>query len=123
LIDYATCLKAYGSYPDFVKTSRNGSFEANVLWQNLRMGRLKNLQFSRKCRLEGYSIEFYCARYRIAIELRGSIDHEDGEFDSYRMLTLASAGVRILCFTNSEVRYSLSKVLQRITDACGGKGA
>jgi len=65
-------------------------------------------------------IAFYCISKQLGIELRGSVVDEDGEFDSYKDLTLAGAGVRIIRFTNSEVRYQLPKVLDRIRIACGG---
>jgi very-short-patch-repair endonuclease len=96
------------------------SFEAQVLWQNLRGSRLMDLRFRRMHPIEGYIVDFYCLSKRVAIELRGSAVEEDGEFDSYKDLTLAAAGVRIIRFTNSEVRYQLPKVLHRMRDICGG---
>ena len=96
------------------------SFEEHVLWQNLRANRLLDLRFRRMHPVEGYVIDFFCISKRLAIELRGSVVEEDGEFDSYKDLTLAAAGIRAIRFTNSEVRYQLPKVLQRIRDACSG---
>jgi very-short-patch-repair endonuclease len=94
------------------------SFEQMVLWQNLRGNRLLGLHFRRMHHLEGYIIDFFCYSKRLALEVRGSAVDEDGEFDSYKDLTLAAAGVRTIRFTKSEVRYQLPKVLQRIREAC-----
>jgi very-short-patch-repair endonuclease len=97
---------------------REMSFEAQVLWQSLRGSRFMDLHFRRTHRVEGYILDFYCYSKKLAIELRGSVVEEDGEFDSYKDLSLAASGVRLIRFTNSEVRYQLPKVLQRIRDAC-----
>jgi very-short-patch-repair endonuclease len=97
---------------------RQMTFEMQVLWQTLRGSRLMDLRFRRMHPVEGYTIDFFCTTKRLAIELRGSAVDEDGEFDSYKDLTLAASGVRIIRFTNSEVRYQLPKVIQRIRDAC-----
>jgi very-short-patch-repair endonuclease len=94
------------------------SFEKQVLWQNLRGNRLLHLRFRRMHPIEGYVVDFFCYAKRLAIEVRGSVVEEDGEFDSFRDLTIAAAGVRVVRFTNSEVRYQLPKVLQRIHAIC-----
>ena len=96
------------------------TFEDQVLWQSLRGDRLIGLRFRRMHPIEGYIVDFYCPAKHLAIEVRGSAVEEDGEFDSYKDLALAGAGVRIIRFTNSEVRYQLPRVLQRIRDVCEG---
>jgi very-short-patch-repair endonuclease len=96
------------------------TFEEQVLWQNLRGSRMLDLRFRRMHPVEGYVVDFFCISKRLAIEVRGSVIEEDGEFDSFKDLTLAASGIRTIRFTNSEVRYQLPKVLQRIRDACSG---
>jgi very-short-patch-repair endonuclease len=115
---------AYRRYRPIVYEARDNrkrmSFEEQVLWQNLRGSRMLDLRFRRQHPVEKYIVDFYCISRRLAIEVRGSAQNEDGEFDSLKDLTLAGAGIRIIRFTNSEVRYQLPKVLERIREACGG---
>ena len=111
MFEESLAYRKYGSSTCLTRQKqRQMSFEEEVLWQNQRGGRLMNLKFRRMHPVEGYLVDFYCLSNRLAIELRGSAGEEDGEFDSYKDLTLAAAGVRIIRFTNSEVRYQLPKV-------------
>jgi very-short-patch-repair endonuclease len=99
---------------------REMTFEEQILWQNLRANRMLDLRFRRMHPMDRYILDFFCFSKRLAIEVRGSVYDEDGEFDSFKDLALAAAGIRTLRFTNSEVRYQLPRVLERIRDACGG---
>jgi very-short-patch-repair endonuclease len=91
------------------------------LWECLRDRRLQGLKFRRQQPLHGYILDFYCAEYRLVVELDGTIhqDPEQREYDAYRNERLRERGLTVLRFTNREVEQSLEAVLGRIVLAAG----
>jgi len=48
-----------------------------VLWQELRRGKLKGLQFRRQHPIGPYILDFYCSAARLAIEIDGASHSSD----------------------------------------------
>ena len=88
------------------------------LWEILRNRKLNNLKFRRQHPVqEGFVLDFYCAEYRLAIELDGGIHEspEQKEYDKLRTDELNKIyGITTLRFTNGQVLDKIDTVLEDI---------
>jgi very-short-patch-repair endonuclease len=87
-----------------------------MLWERLRDRKFLGLKFRRQVPLGPYVADFYCHERRLVLELDGGI-HEEGRqkvHDENRDANLAALGVRILRFTNDELREDLDSFLDKI---------
>ena len=88
-----------------------------VLWQALRRHQLSGLHFRRQHPVGPFVLDFYCATYKLVIEVDGGIHDEQVEQDTYRTQHLNGYDYRVLRFRNEEVLTDLSSVLARIVAA------
>ena len=95
-----------------------------ALWEILRKRRLNNLRFVRQKPLvqwesngiKGFYIaDFYCAKYKLVIELDGRIHEYQKEYDFQRDRVLKGRGFKVLRIKNSELR-SIDSVKNRIIE-------
>ena len=103
----------------FRRQLRRGSTEAELaLWHQLR-GRRLGAKFRRQYTFGPFTLDLFCVERRLAIELDGGGHFigggqvADGERDAY----LRAQGVRMLRFTNHQVRTELDGVLEAIWNA------
>ena len=99
------------------KELRKNMTSAEVfLWEKLRLGRLNDLKFRRQHPAGKFILDFYCHKYKLAIELDGEI-HQDRfqkERDLGRDEELKAMGINILRFYNMEVFSNPGLVKHRI---------
>ena len=88
------------------------------LWEALRGSQL-DARFRRQHPVETFVLDFYCPRYRLAIEVDGGIHTQRDviDHDAARTAWLNANGCRLIRFTNEEVLHDLPSVVARIT-AC-----
>ncbi len=86
-----------------------------VLWSYLRSKKLGQ-KFFRQYSVGPYILDFYCPRYRLAVELDGSRHNLDKnkQYDDYRTRTLAGINIKLIRFWNDEVLIKTNKVLEQI---------
>lgn len=77
----------------------------SMLWERLRAKRLNGLHFRRQHPINKYILDFYCHKFRIAIELDGEIHEQDDQRarDRGRGDELKSLGIHIVRFKNQKV--------------------
>ena len=90
--------------------------EEQLLWNRLRRSALDGLHFRRQQIIDGFIADFYCHAARLVVEIDGPIHAERQSYDEERDAILASRGLRILRFSNEEVRANLDGVLARILE-------
>ena len=88
------------------------------LWARLRNRNLAGLKFRRQHPIGRFIVDFYCAQYRLVIELDGSIHMRQRSRDSARTAWLESQGYQELRFSNERVYEQLEMVLEEIEAAC-----
>ena len=92
-----------------------------ILWEHLRKGRLKGLQFRRQHPIGVYILDFYCPAARLAIEIDGEGHfHPDQQaHDSARDAWLDTRQVRVLRVPAAGVldEEALFGVLEQISAA------
>src|SRR3989442_7941169 len=85
------------------------------LWMRLRDRQLNGLKFRRQQPIGRYIVDFFCAEYRLVIELDGGHHADQIQADQRRTEFLTKAGYRVLRFWDNEVLTSIDAVLQQIT--------
>ena len=93
-----------------------------ILWSKLKN---KNLgyKFRRQFGIGKYIIDFYCPRKRIAIEIDGATHSTNKEIahDSVRQKYLENLGLKVIRFTNNDIKENMEGVLSAIGDVCQGR--
>ena len=93
---------------------RNQTQEENLLWYQFL--RRYPLQFRRQYIIGPYIADFYCHRAELVIELDGSQHYDTSEMekDAQRTQYLESLGLKVLRFTNLDVRRHFQDVCEAI---------
>ncbi|MBQ3194602.1 MAG: DUF559 domain-containing protein [Oscillospiraceae bacterium] len=88
--------------------------EENTLWYQFL--RKYPVQFRRQCVLGSYIVDFYCAKASLVLELDGSRHYETEGIvkDAERTCYLESLGLKVLRFSNRDIRQNLPGVCQAI---------
>lgn len=95
---------------------KNMTHAEYVLWRYLRENQINNTRFFRQFPINGYVVDFYSRKYKLAIEIDGGI-HDDYFVkiqDIARQKILEHYGVRFLRFKNKEVLNSINLVIETI---------
>ncbi|MCI0479125.1 endonuclease domain-containing protein [Candidatus Uhrbacteria bacterium] len=89
-----------------------------MLWSRLRCKQIEGVKFRRQFGIGRYVVDFYCPAFRIVIEVDGD-SHFVGDaprYDEERQRYIESLGLRVLRFTNDDVRENIEGVLEQIRD-------
>ena len=86
------------------------------LWYDFLRARPEH--FRRQYVEGGFILDFYCVRYKLAIEVDGACHNNSqiADHDRIRTAYLQSKGIRVLRFTDTEVDRQFEGVCQRILD-------
>ena len=85
-----------------------------MLWQILRNRQFKGLKFRRQVPIHPYTVDFFCAEKKLAVELDGEVHRFKFFGDRKRDCALESRGVRVIRFENEDVLDHVSEVLRSI---------
>ena len=97
------------------RTMRKNPTQAEAfLWRQLREKQLKGHKFRRQHIIGPYIVDFYCPTKKLIIEIDGPIHQKQIQYDRDREEALITAGYQIIRFTNNEVLFNLSYVVERI---------
>ena len=89
-----------------------------ALWQRLRAKQLNGLKFRRQHPLGPFIADFYCAAYRLVVEIDGGIHETQAERDQARTEQFEAYGYRVIRFNNAQVEQDIETVLAEIAAAC-----
>ncbi|MCL4464757.1 MAG: DUF559 domain-containing protein [Chloroflexi bacterium] len=87
-----------------------------LLWSLLRDRQLLGLKFRRQHAIEQFVVDFYCPEARLIVEVDGPVHQYTQQEDAIRQEFLQSRGLRVLRFTNEQVRETPQVVLETITN-------
>ncbi len=93
--------------------------EENHLWARIRKRQLKDCQFYRQRIIGDYIVDFYCAKAKLIIEVDGGQHtfEDRAEKDSKRDSYLRNRKLRVVRFTNNEVRKNIDGVVEKILES------
>jgi very-short-patch-repair endonuclease len=82
------------------------------LWRALRRDQLNGLSFRKQHPIGPYTVDFYCSRLRLAVEVDGGQHAEQTkEADDRRTPWLAEKGITVVRYWNNDVLSNLEGVL------------
>ena len=87
-----------------------------LLWEHLQAKRFFGSKWRQQYPVDGYILDFYCPRSKLAVELDGS-QHDETEaqaYDQIRTALLETRRIRILRFTNERLMTDTALVLDTI---------
>src|SRR5690348_5730010 len=73
------------------------------LWQQLKGSKLGGLKFRNQHTIEPFIVDFYCAEFRLVIEVDGLIHEQQKDKDQFRQEMLEAGGYHVLRFNNEEL--------------------
>jgi len=94
-----------------------------IIWEHLRRRSINGKKFLRQFpifitngtgRRSFYIADFYCAEYKLVVEIDGPIHLLKKEYDANRDMVMKEWGFDILRFTNDMVEKELEMVVQQI---------
>jgi very-short-patch-repair endonuclease len=87
-----------------------------LLWARLRNRQVLGLKFRRQYGVGPYCLDFFCPERKLAVEIDGDshFTPEAKHADARRQRYLESFGIRIMRYTNEEIRTSLDGVVEAI---------
>jgi very-short-patch-repair endonuclease len=104
---------------DRAHSLRNEATEAeDMLWQMIRNRQVGGMKFRRQHALAGFIADFYCHEAKLIIEVDGEIHDyaSQTERDLNRTFELKKLGIKVLRFTNREVKNESNKVKSKILE-------
>ena len=93
---------------------KNQTDTEEIMWKELRNRKFLNLKFRRQYLVEGYIVDFYCSKLKLAIEIDGLIHSRQIKKDQQRQKDIEEKGVKFIRFKNKEVEYNLEEVLKKL---------
>ena len=100
----------------------NQTDSEELLWENLRKRRLKGLRFLRQYPIfydrtmydqKFFVVDFYCPKYKTAIELDGKIHDFQQERDKCRQEIITSHGIKVIRIKNEDLN-NMEKLLNHL---------
>ena len=95
---------------------RNATDAEKLLWSLLRDRQLKGAKFRRQHPLGRFILDFYCEKFKVAIELDGGghAEEQQKSYDEQRTKVLEGEGIKVLRFWNNDVLGETEAVLEVI---------
>ncbi len=109
----------YGAPPHLFEKAKqlrqNMTESEQLLWNELRNNKL-GLRFKAQHPIKNFIADFYCHKAKLALEVDGSIHQleENKEYDIGRTFELEQLNIRVVRFTNQEVKTDIKKVMESI---------
>jgi very-short-patch-repair endonuclease len=89
--------------------------EEKLLWEKLKNKQLCKLRFRRQHPIGTYIADFYCHAALLVVEIDGKIHLQQKEEDQNRTIEIESFGIKVVRFTNEEIKVNMEQVIQQIT--------
>lgn len=87
------------------RTAEKSNFRRSYIWHLVRAGRFYKLKFRRQHTVGQYTVDFYCPKFKLIIELDGSVHDNLGQslYDDERDTFLKELGFQVVRFENDAV--------------------
>ncbi len=82
------------------------------IWQVLRNKQMEGLKFFRQYSVGKYILDFYCPKYKLAIEADGG-QHLGSAYDEKRTTELKKLGISVLRFWDNEILQNIEEVYEK----------
>lgn len=83
-----------------------------ILWNKLRRRQLLDLNFRRQHVIDGFILDFYCCKLKLAIEIDGGIHKNQINDDARRQKIIEKNNIKFYRIKSEEVENNIIKVLK-----------
>ncbi len=95
---------------------KNSTLSEVLLWNKLKGKQLLNYKFRRQVPILNFIVDFYCKELNLAIEIDGLSHDAKIDYDIERQKKIEGMGIKIVRFSDLEVKRDLVNVIQRVCD-------
>ena len=88
-----------------------GNLSEVLLWNQLKKGQIKGLDFDRQKIIGNYIVDFYCAEKNAVIEIDGSSHDDKADYDAQRDAYLSSLGLSVIHILDKDVKQNMAGVM------------
>ena len=87
-----------------------------TLWSVIRKRQLLGFKFRRQHPISQFIADFYCHEKKLVVEVDGGYHNEptQAEHDQQRTYELEKIGIRVLRFSNEEIKDDMEAVIEKI---------
>ena len=98
------------------KLRKDMTFGEVLLWNELKRDQLFGFDFDRQRCINNYIVDFYCKDLMLAVEIDGMSHNHEEAFakDEIRQRKLDSFGIRVIRFTEAEMKYDMTNVIRAL---------
>lgn len=91
-----------------------------ILWERINKGQIHGLKFRRQHPISIFIADFYCHKLKLVIEIDGNYHNspEQQEYDLNRTAELSNLKIKLIRFTNNQVKDRLDEVINAILTEC-----
>jgi very-short-patch-repair endonuclease len=104
--------------PDTLEVARilrkNMNKYEKLIWEKLKGKQVCGLRFRRQHPIDIFIADFYCHEVRLVVEIDGEIHDQQEEYDDGRSAEMERFGIKVIRFTNDEVKNNIEKVINKI---------
>jgi len=110
----------FGASPAIFKLAKelrkNETEAEKILWARLNKNQIRGLQFRRQHPINMFIADFYCAKFKLVIEIDGSIHDipEYQEHDQGRSAIFEDFGITVIRFTNEQIMNEIDYTVKQI---------
>jgi len=95
---------------------RNMTITEKTLCVRLNQKKVSGIRFRSQYPISFFIADFYCHEARLVIEIDGEIHKQRKEYDDGRSAEMEKYYIKVIRFTNLEVKNNMEEVIRRIED-------
>ena len=95
---------------------KNPTKSEKLMWKALRNRKFLNLKFRRQHLFEGYILDFYCTKLKLAIEINGAIHFNQVEKDKKRQQALENSEIIFYRIKSEHIECNINEVIEELTN-------
>ena len=92
---------------------KNSTLSEVLLWNEIKNKSLGH-EFHRQVPIDKFVVDFFCHELLLAIEIDGSTHNYNFDYDCYRQVRLEKFGVKVVRYSDIEVKKSMNDVLRSL---------
>jgi very-short-patch-repair endonuclease len=111
IIPYNPNLKVFAK-----KLRKDMTYGEITIWKELKGDKLLGFDFDRQRCIDNYIVDFYCKELMLVVEIDGMSHNNEEAFlkDEVRQRKLESFGIRVIRFSETEVKNDIVNVIRSI---------
>ena len=111
------------SFRDLIRKLRKNQTSAEqIFWNSVRNRQFEGIKFLRQYpikfqyydKFRFFIADFFCAKFKLIIEIDGKVHEKQKEYDEYRTYLLNNFDYKVVRFKNEDVVNDIQSVLKKL---------